>query len=402
MNNIKDIGNDCSHCGFCNVVCPKTCINYTYSERTGDFEIRVDENKCIDCGICRKVCPVINQTDTESDFCQQHSNDNVYAVHSTNTMVRKESASGGFITSFLCYLLNKGIIDGTLISKRDSVTGNSFIAKTEKEILESKTSIYAPVNYTLGLKELKETNCKKIAVVGLPCHINAIHNWKNLNKKVNDKIALTISIVCGKTPTTNAYKYIANQNGFDYHKILHTKNRGDGWPGFMEIKHKDGIYKVPYRSQMSMGMVLSSPLLSRNGCTSCLDGFGKHSDIAVCDAWLPQYTQMQSDGWNLILAQTEKAKQILSSDNISEYLHLENESVNSFYIANKRVIDKHFLNNDFRQKKYRSINSIKTSTKQKLYVKSLNALKDFTKNKDKATLNPKYLLLGKIINKLKD
>lgn len=402
MNNIKDIGNDCSHCGLCYVTCPKDCINYTFSEKTGDFEINVDETKCIDCHICRKICPVINQTDAETDFCQQHQNDLVFAGYSSNPIIRKESASGGFITNFLSYLLNTGIIDGALISKRESVIGSSYIARTEEEILNSKTSIYAPVNYTTGLKELKETDCKKIAIVGLPCHINAIHNWRKLNKKIDDKIYLTISIVCGKTPTTNAYKYIADKSGFNYHSILHTKNRGDGWPGFMEIKHKNGVYRVPYRSQMSMGMVLSSPLLSRNGCNSCLDGFGRTSDIAVCDAWLPEYTKTQSDGWNLILAQSEKAKQLLCSPNIGQYIYIQKETVKSFYIANKRVIDKLFLNNNFRQKKYRMQISAKSTTKQKLYINSLNILKKASQNKNKATLNPAYLIIGKIINKLKD
>ena len=397
--NIADISNSCTRCGACKVICPSKCIDYTFTEADGHYRVSVDADKCTQCGICRRVCPVSNRPEAEAFENFFTDAKEAFAVYSKNDYIRSAAASGGFITTFLCFLLEEGIIDGALVSRRKGVCGESFIASSTEEIISAKTSIYAPVDYSAGIEELRKSDCERIAVVGLPCHIQAISNIRKINKKIDKRIILTLSIVCGKTPSTKAYKYIAKKNGITYDNITNVSNRGGGWPGFMTIKHAKGEFKVPYRSKMSMGMVLSSPLLCGSGCNACVDGYGVTADISVCDAWLKEYTSKESTGWNLVLAQTSTAISLMKDERIAKYLHIENESVDNFYKANKRVIEKYLLNNNFLQKEYRLKLHKKPTAKQRIYTTVLRMMNAITKNK---TVGTAYIYIGKVLNKFKD
>lgn len=402
LNNITSISSSCTRCGACKVFCPNKCIDYIFDEAEGHYKVCVDATKCTQCGICKKVCPV--SCKPQGIEYENFFNDTkeAFAAYSKDTNIRNAAASGGFITTFLCYMLEEGIIDGALVSRRKGVCGESFIARSKEEIISAKTSIYAPVNYSTGIEELRKSSCERIVVVGLPCHIQAINNIRKINRNINNKIFLTISIVCGKTPTTKAYKYIAQKNGINYVNITNVSNRGGGWPGYMTIKHSNGEFKVPYRSKMSMGMVLSSPLLCGNGCNACVDGYGIGSDISVCDAWLAKYTSQDSSGWNLILAQTEQAKELIKDNRITKYLHIENESLENFYKANRRVIEKYLLNNIFLPKELRLELQKRPNIKQKLYSSILNILHTIIEKTKGKTINTPLIYIGKIINKLKD
>lgn len=401
--NINIISKDCTGCSVCSTICPKECIDYRYDTKIGCFHAHADNDKCIDCNKCIKVCPVNNNEIAKINPSFVGSYQKVFASYCKDINLRKACASGGFITSFLCYMLEKGHADAALVSKREGTTGHSFLATTKEEIIEAKTSIYAPVDYSVGIKELQETQCKKIIAVGLPCHIQAITNLRKLNKNIDSKVFMTISIVCGKTPTTNAYRYIANKNGIDYDSIISVKNRGEGWPGYMTIKHEKGEYRISYKSNMSMGMVLSSPFMCNPGCLSCVDGVGITADMSVCDAWNEKYTKQESDGWNFVLAKTKLALQYLTNSEITQYIHLEDETIEHFYSANKRVIEKSKVGNKLRQKGNKiTPDTYKLNLKESVYVTIMKFIRKHGIIKDSANISHYLLVFGKILNKLKN
>ena len=389
-------------CGACASVCPKKCISYRFGGAADEPYAHADEATCIDCGKCLKVCPVRNSeiATASPPFTGRYKK--VLATYSKNNDLRRSAASGGFITTFICYMLEKGYADAALVSKRNGVTGKAFIAKSPEEVIGAKTSIYAPVDYANGISELLSTTCRKVIVVGLPCHIQAISNLRKINKDVAAKILLTISIVCGKTPTADAYRYIARKGGFDYDTITSVQNRGDGWPGYMTIGHGEGEYKVSYKSEMSMGMVLSSPFMCNTGCLSCVDGVGVSADLSVCDAWLPRYTKQNSDGWNLVLLKSESAMQYMGHDEIDHYLYCEECSIDDFIKANRRVVEKAKTGNKIRLKENRvALGEDAIGLKKNMYVWIIKSIKRLKMFSSKEKIGRLTLIFGKALNKLK-
>lgn len=393
------VGDDCYACGVCSIVCPTQSIQFLYSTELGNYQISIDEQLCVKCGKCLSVCPV-KKNDVGKCNGSLGNVLSVYTSYCKNIEIRKQAASGGFITGFLCSLMESDMIDGVLLARRTLVSGQSYIAKTIDEIIASKGSIYAPVDYSQGLKDLFSTECKKIAVVGLPCQIQAVSNIENMSQKIASKIVMKISLVCGKTPSEYAYKYISKVAAFDYNDIQSVKNRGNGWPGFLEITYKKGIFQVPYGDKLSMGGVLSSPFLCRRGCLSCVDGVGLSADISVCDAWLPQYKSQNSEGWNLVLVKTERANLCLKSENVDKWLLLQSETIPNFIKANRRVIEKATVGNNLRLKANKVWSNERCkSIKNVLYVLLLKIFVPLVKPKNFSSVQ---LYLGKIINKLKD
>ena len=72
--------------------------------------------------------------------------ENCYVGYSNEEKIRNGAASGGVVTAIVIYLLKKRRIDGVLVSQIEfnngQINARPFIAKNEKEILDSRTSIY--------------------------------------------------------------------------------------------------------------------------------------------------------------------------------------------------------------------------------------------------------------------
>ena len=69
-NNVSCIKN-CTGCGLCAHICPKSAIEIKDDDSRNHFLYPIiDSNKCVDCGLCLKACPsnkkgkVLNNDDT--------------------------------------------------------------------------------------------------------------------------------------------------------------------------------------------------------------------------------------------------------------------------------------------------------------------------------------------------
>lgn len=339
--------NLCTGCGICVPVCPEDCIVMEMDEKKGVFQSKVDLDKCTNCTACLKSCPPItwsNKPKTSKADIRLGDYLEFKAVFSNNNIIRKEAASGGFITSFLLFLLKKKLIDGAITTKRDPfnpLIGIPFIATTEEEIISSSTSIYGPVKFDNIISELIEQNnsTKRYVIVGLPCHIEGISRAQETHKILKRNIILKIGIVCGQSPSLYAYDYSFKRLNINKDNLLSFKNRGAGWPGFMQIREKHKSLDYPYPGKYSMGMVLSSPVFTPTACQKCVDSVGYNSDITASDAWLPKF-KGDTIGRSLIMIKTPFGQELINSA-ISENVFTTEEIEKSEFIkANIGVINK--------------------------------------------------------------
>ena len=144
------IDNDlCCNCGTCAGICPKKAIKIELDEYNKAYKAIIDSNKCNKCNICYSACPghsvdfkSLNKYffDKESEDLRMGVYSECFIGYSMDESIRYNSSSGGVITSLLIYALERGVIDGALVTrmnKDNPFEPEPFIAKTREEIIEA-------------------------------------------------------------------------------------------------------------------------------------------------------------------------------------------------------------------------------------------------------------------------
>jgi len=278
--------NLCSGCGICEAVCPTNCIKFEWEN--GLKVPKINFNRCVNCGRCYQVCPgkkieyQINSTNEYEKYLGE--SDESFIIKSAGKFTSKYTASGGFITSFLSFLLDTKKIDGALVvSLRGSDLKNakSIIVEDSLNLRKTVGSVYFMVPLGKSLKELSKKK-GKYAVVGLPCQIRGMNNLIKNSEKFRKRIFIKIGLFCGFMIGYNAAEYlldslnIAEQGNI---KKISFRAEKSGKEGFLvETSDKDYfISKEDYTS-------LLNRTFSNKRCLMCNDMTNEYADISCGDA----------------------------------------------------------------------------------------------------------------------
>lgn len=346
--NISSVVSDslCTGCGTCSSLCPKNAIKMTLNSDKGIFLPELNKKLCDYCGICYKICPG-HEVDfnslnleifgklPEDQLIGNHTD--FFIGHSLNDEIRYNSSSGGLITQFLIFALEKKIIDGALVtrmSKENPLIPETFIARTKNEIIESSKSKYCPVPANIALKKILESpDDEKFAVVGLPCHIHGIRKAEKINKKINKKIKLHLGIICNHTPSFHATEFILKNHNLNKKDLKEINYRGEGWPGAMKITlTNDEKISIPHFSTQYWGAIFNSFFFPYR-CTVCTDKSCKLADISFADAWTPDYVKKDSKGTSLIIMRKNEQtlnelKKHMALHHVSDKILMESQQLN--------------------------------------------------------------------------
>lgn len=284
----------CTRCGTCSAICPQDAI-----WRDDDYFPHLDPDKCTECGLCARVCPgqnisalalqknVFGIEQWPGDYTGHYQQ--AYAAHSTHQAVRRGGASGGVVTELLLYLLESGEIDGaivTTIDKDNPRRAKSIIARTREELLEAQQSKYIvyPVNDIL--KTIRQNN-GRFAYVGLPCQIQGLRKWLQMNKRMRDRILYIIGLFCLTTFETPIIDELYAIKGNRRKKLKDFRFREGKWPGNICAIYKDGHYQKLHYSNFKDGAInYLTQLYTPYRCQMCTDGTAEFADLSVADAWM--------------------------------------------------------------------------------------------------------------------
>ena len=219
--------NLCTGCGVCEDVCPKKCI--VIKKDNGENHPIVAHELCLGekCGRCLNVCPGVGLNFEQ--FAKEAFEDvsvirrdkyighyvGLHSGYSLDESIRFHSASGGVVSQFLIYLLDKKIIDGAVVTAfdKDNVTPISYIATNKDEILKAKSSKYCPVSLNLVGNEIIKSTLSRFIIVGLPCHIQAFRKRAIFDKRLKEKIIGYFSILPQvRNMSTNLYSELPTRN----------------------------------------------------------------------------------------------------------------------------------------------------------------------------------------------
>jgi len=322
----------CTGCGTCSVFCPKEAITVKNSEDKGTYDAEIDLAKCVFCGVCTQICPRLElniQLLNKEIFGHQPASLvfgnflECYSGYSNffNSKLTDYVSSGGMATQLLVFALENGIIDGALVTRFDKkkpLEPQGFLATTVDEIISAAGSKYCSCPTNLGLRELLHRK-GKFAVIGLPCHIQAIRKAQQVFPELRERIVLTIGLFCAFTIVSQGIDVLLRKLKIERNNVARFSFRGHGWPGKMAVSDRDGkLQGIPLMAKkpgipfvwLSYGSYLPlfcSYLFAPWSCLFCQDHFNQLSDISLGDAWLREFRKSPI-GLSLVVVRSEKGR----------------------------------------------------------------------------------------------
>jgi coenzyme F420 hydrogenase subunit beta len=288
--------------------------------KKGRYVAGLDKERCNRCGLCYEACPG-HGVDFEGlgaalfgDIPEDMAAGRYlacYVGHAIDRSVRFNGASGGIVSALLIFALQEGLIDGALVTRmrRDApLTPEPFIARTREEVLSAAGSKNCPVAANTALREVLDSD-DRIAVVGLPCHIQGLRKAEQRIGKLAEQIRYHISLACSLNFSFLGTARFLGNVGVDPDSVAALHYRGRGWPGDVLIHLKDGSRRtVPgaeYHRQLGP--------YSLRRCTLCSDMLGELSDLTCGDACVPQIMQTDRAGSSFVISRTSEAEELLEN-----------------------------------------------------------------------------------------
>ncbi|MBC7115087.1 MAG: Coenzyme F420 hydrogenase/dehydrogenase, beta subunit C-terminal domain [Archaeoglobi archaeon] len=305
----------CCRDGACAAFCPTGAIKFegglpTLGKPSGDGV----EGRCIQCGLCYNICP---RTGAYEDEVKKRYLDGdetigkylgIHVCEAADEEIKKRAQDGGVVTALLKYAMDKNLIHGAVVAKRDEKWKSyPALAMSSEEILESAGTKYTVTSNYLVLTPFKEVLKKfeerevpeswvKLAFVGTPCQILPLRKAEAIVSgakiRPSNLISFTIGLFC--------------MENFNYEKLIEEKVVRELGISTESVKKFD-IKKGNFRIFLN-GEVKEIPLSELNeyiagGCKVCTDFASNFADISVGSVGAPE-------GKSTVIVRTEKGMQI--------------------------------------------------------------------------------------------
>ncbi|MFQ5706567.1 MAG: Coenzyme F420 hydrogenase/dehydrogenase, beta subunit C-terminal domain [bacterium] len=320
IEHVLENGN-CHQCGVCAGVCPVDAITIEQHDKKGLFPV-FHRPLCTDCDLCHIACPgedfdwnglqmaVFGEVPQDKELGYTRE---VLSGYANWEEIRQKGASGGIVSAILIALLEKGEIDGAVVTKMDEahpLQPRVYIARTAQEILAAQQSKYLPVPVGMIIQEIMR-NEGRFAVVALPCHIHGIRLAQQKMPRVRKRIVLQIGLVCGFHPSFTNTTFLVRRAGVkNFEEIKEIRYRDDTWPGGFNVIKKDGSNNMIHPVQ---DFFWSHALFERERCVTCTDAMAEFGDIVCGDEWRDDGV-VRDDykrGWSYVITRTETGSNVV-------------------------------------------------------------------------------------------
>lgn len=270
----------CTGCGLC-----KAVFGLTFKEDMNGYMYPSLNQQSED--FCSKVCPA------SGNALKKYQDGTIWGKYkrsllgwSTDKEIRKGASSGGVLTSLCLYLLEQGLVDGIIQTKRsanDIRKAETIVSRSKEDIISCMGSRYTASSPLMNLNEILEDN-DKYAFIGKPCDVSALRIYMEEEKpELKENIKYLFSFFCAGQPSLQANNtLIKSLGGENIADCIDLQYRGNGWPGFTTLTKKDGT-KQQMDYETSWMKILGRDV--RKICRFCADGTGELADISCGDAW---------------------------------------------------------------------------------------------------------------------
>jgi coenzyme F420-reducing hydrogenase beta subunit len=316
----------CIGCGLCAALCPEGVLAMGWN-RYGEYNPAEVSPCTTGCGLCAKVCPFSDTGEDEDTIGERlygavpgvrHRPETGYYLASYvgySEKHRLAGASGGMATWLLEALLAEDVVDHVICVAPAGNPDKLFafrVFSTPEDVRTGAGSAYYPVEMSGVVRQILETP-GRYAVTGLPCFIKALRLAQLRNRKLRERVVVTVGLVCGQLKSWYFTDYIAALAGVrgevtgvryrgkspdrpatDYHYAFTTKESGE-----RRISWSEGIAEA-----------WTNRWFTPKACSYCDDIFAECVDVTFMDAWLPEYS-VDGRGTSLLLVRSPAVREMI-------------------------------------------------------------------------------------------
>ncbi len=293
----------CVQCGMCVSVCPVAVIDLPK-------ETPILTGECIECGFCYKACPQIYKDRPKVEkmiFGKKSAPDDpygvvidVFSVRMKDSALRAKCQDGGATTAITTALLEKGLVDGVILSGRGSepLSTRPIVTTSVKEIEKATGTRYCPspnlVKYPEAVRQMK---LEKLCYVGLPCHLLGFRRAQLIPVRLYEKrTEVLIGIFCMENfhYTKIIQEVLTDRLKIDPSKVGKVNMKSNF---IVSLKGKADPLEVPIREL--------DPYVLK-GCSLCEDLTSEMADISIGAIGSEQ-------GWNTVIIRNSKGKALFDA-----------------------------------------------------------------------------------------
>ncbi len=288
----------CVGCAGCIAACPSGSIGIDDDGRPTLVRM------CTGCSSCWDFCPLAGLRTERLHVLSLDGGQEpaeglgpVRAAYRARARQRAATAQdGGVVTALLAALLERGLLDGALLSRRlDAFRGESILTTSPEEVRACAGSVYDQSLPLALLTDPLPEGVRRLALVGTPCQVTAFRALERFpwgrRPAATGSVGLTIALFCTRSFDPVRLRSLLRRRGVDPRQVA----RIDVREGVLFAESGDGLVlaRAPVAELEAAGL---------RGCDECADFAGVAADLAVGSRGSP-------DGQTTVLVRTARGEE---------------------------------------------------------------------------------------------
>ena len=316
----------CTRCGACVAVCPPGWLAIG-DNSTPAPAIKLEVMDCGECSLCLDVCPGKDTGTPSSEiniFGRSRTPEERWTgifrqslvLASTDPKVLAGAAAGGAGTTLMLTALRSGLADGVIVVGRDADrpwVPAALITDSEDEVIRCGQTSYC---LTPNLQQLRDPRFSRIALIGVPCEIQAVRKMQNLVPlpEVAEKIVLAVEIACASSTMLAGTEHLITEKlGVALDDVVEMRYRDGEYPGEFAVKTRDG----QRRSLPFFEVVDEFKRFKTHRCLVCGDWWSGIADVSISDGDPNIYASSQSGAkpprHSIVMTRTAEGEKIVQA-----------------------------------------------------------------------------------------
>jgi coenzyme F420 hydrogenase subunit beta len=303
----------CVRCGGCVTFC--TAINYGALELDQEGKPRYkDASKCVEGGLCYAICPETHELDEEvkrstSWKAPMGAVLDTTVARAKDPDIRSKGTDGGVVTALLVHLLDKGLIDGAIVTRKTGVHQREpWLATTREEIMDAAgfhfetshglelfSELYATYSaFAVEIERIGVKQMDRVAFVGTPCQVNTIRRIQAMGVAPANAIKVVLGLFC-----TGNFVFGPKQ------KERIAKIGGFQWEDVVKINVKEQLMVHLQNGEFRCISLDRLDFMKRYACHFCPDYTSEFADLSFGGLGAPE-------GWTTVISRSTTGRNLLS------------------------------------------------------------------------------------------